>query len=59
MACDVEYFTAFTERISQRFVELHESKVNTLKWRQNGRNFADGIFKLIFFNEDMWISINI
>ena len=27
--------------------------------RQNGRHFADDIFKCIFLNEDMWISINV
>ena len=55
MACDVEYFTVFTERISQRFVELHDSKVNTLKWRQDGRRFADGIFKFHFLQ---WRYVN-
>ena len=29
--------------------------VNALKSRQNGRLFADGIFKCIFFNCDVWI----
>ena len=32
---------------------------NTLRPRQNGRHFTDDIFKCIFLNEDMWISINI
>ena len=31
---------------------------NTLKPRQNGRHFPD-IFKCIFFNENVWISIKI
>ena len=30
---------------------------NTLRPRQNGRNFADGIFKCIFLNENAWIPI--
>ena len=30
---------------------------NTLRQRQNGRHFADDIFKRIFFNENVWISI--
>ena len=33
--------------------------VNTLRPRQNGRNFADDIFKCIFLNENVWISLNI
>ena len=31
--------------------------VNTLRPRQNGRHFADDIFKCIFPNENIWISI--
>ena len=33
--------------------------VNTLWPRQNGRNFADNIFKWIFLNENVWILIKI
>ena len=33
--------------------------VNTLRPRQNGRHCADDIFKRIFFNENVWISIKI
>ena len=33
--------------------------VNTLRPRQNGRHFADGIFKCISLNENVWISIKI
>ena len=32
---------------------------NTLRLIQNGRHFADNIFKCIFFNENVWISIKI
>ena len=32
---------------------------NTLKPRQNGRRFPDDIFKCIFSNENVWISIKI
>ena len=38
---------------------LSKHIVNTLRPRQNGRNFADEIFKCIFLNENVWISINI
>ena len=33
--------------------------VNTLRPRQNGRYFADDIFKCIFLNENVWISLQI
>ena len=33
--------------------------LNTLRPRQNCRHFADDIFKHIFFNENVWISIKI
>ena len=32
---------------------------NTMRPRQSGRHFADDIFKRIFFNENVWISIKI
>ena len=32
---------------------------NTLRPRQNGRHFADDIFKCIFLNENVWILIKI
>ena len=32
---------------------------NTLRQRQNGRHFADEIFKCIFLNENVWISLKI
>ena len=33
--------------------------LNTLRPRQNGRYFADDIFKCIFLNENAWISLKI
>ena len=33
--------------------------INTLRPRQNGRHFADNIFKCIFLNENVWIPIKI
>ena len=33
--------------------------INTLRPRQNGRRFADDIFKCIFLNENVWISLKI
>ena len=35
------------------------SHINTLRPRQNGRHFSDGIFKLIFLSEKVWIMIKI
>ena len=32
---------------------------NTLRLRRNGQHFADDIFRRIFFNENVWISIKI
>ena len=34
-------------------------KENTLKLRQNGWHFSDNIFKHIFFDENVWISLKI
>ena len=34
-------------------------EINTLRPRQNGRHFADDIFKCIFLNENAWISLMI
>ena len=36
-----------------------DSFVNSLRPRQNGRHFADDIFKCIFLNENVWIPIKI
>ena len=33
--------------------------INTLRPRQNGRHFADDIFKCIFLNKNVWISIKV
>ena len=33
--------------------------INTLRPRQDGRHFADDIFKYIFVNENVWISLKI
>ena len=33
--------------------------INTLRPRQNGRRFADDVFKCIFLNENVWISLKI
>ena len=38
---------------------IHVERVNTLRPRQIGRHFTDVIVKCIFFNEHIWIPINI
>ena len=38
---------------------FRESRINTLRPRQNGRHFPDDIFKCIFVNENVWISLKI
>ena len=39
------------------FLRLH--CINTLRPRQNGRRFADDVFKCIFLNENVWVSLKI
>ena len=38
---------------------MNERHFNTLRPRQNGRQFADDIFNCIFLNENVWIPIQI
>ena len=38
---------------------LLPSHLNTLRLRQNGRHFADDVFKCIFLNENVWILLQI
>ena len=39
--------------------QVFGDQFNTLRQRQNGRHFADAIFKCIFLNETEWISLKI
>ena len=41
------------------YCDTHIDLVNAFRPRQNGRHFADDIFKCIFLNENIWISIQI
>ena len=50
---DIDGPSNFTE-----MVPVFRMEVNTLRPRQNGRHFADDIFKGIFLNENVWIPIN-
>ena len=40
-------------------IQVINKYINTLRPRQNGRHFADDIFKCIFLNENVRISIKI
>ena len=47
-----------SKNLIRQFFELNRV-FNTLRPRQNGRHFADDIFKYIFLNENAWISLKI
>ena len=47
-----------TEKLQWSGIVLH-TQFNTLRPRQNGQYLAEDIFKSIFFNENVWISIEI
>ena len=47
------------EIIPQNKNKNMDGRSNTLRPRQNGRHFPDHIFKWIFLNENVWISIKI
>ena len=51
------YWRGFLSGEDCLFIQL--SLRNTLRPRQNGRHFADDIFKCIFLNENVWIPIEI
>ena len=42
-----------------RYITWARQQINTLRPRQNGRHFADDVFKCIFLNENVWISLKI
>ena len=49
----------FLEQNIFRKVVCKMLSINPLRPRQNGRHFADDIFKCIFLNENVWIPIKI
>ena len=53
------FCAAYWSRQPRVFWRLSRSCSNTLRPRQNGRHFADDVFKCIFFNENVWISLKI
>ena len=52
-------FPPWVVRWATHEFRLIRSTVNTLRPRQNGRHFADDIYKCIFLNENVWIPIKI
>ena len=58
-----EYWSMYHNEIiklpQQNKSQHNHVHINTLRPRQNGRHFADNIFKCIFLNENVWISIKI
>ena len=54
--CDLT-ITLYVVKRTKSSVET--KNVNTLRPRQNGRHFADDIFKSIFLNKNVWIPIKI
>ena len=45
--------------INRKSIQSYYLGLNTLRPRQNGRHFADDIFKFIFVNENIWNSLKI
>ena len=52
------WFSPFSHCDSQELCLL-AAIVNTLRPWQNGRHFPDNIFKCIFLNENIWVTIKI
>ena len=52
-------FRATTVRAFTAFIQKRHITINSLRPRQNGRHFADDVFKRIFLNENGWISLKI
>ena len=52
-------FPTFAQNISQNVPQPYRQGVNSLRPRQNGRHFADEVFKCILLNENVWIPIKI
>ena len=60
--CHTKWFTYRETSVKciQFHARVHHSIiVNTLRLRQDGRHFSDDIFKCIFLDENIWISIKI
>ena len=56
LGVNFNYLQIYLDIFSERF---SPTGVNSLRPRQNGCLFADDLFKCIFLNENVWISIKI
>ena len=52
------YFEIYSFKLCD-ILDLDIQKINTLRPRRKRRHFADDIFKCIFLNENVWLSIKI
>ena len=59
LCCSIFHYFALLDSSSWCDILDLSGYFNTLRPRQNGRHFPDHIFKWIFVNENVWISINI
>ena len=57
--CDRQWITKERSPRCCRQMDQDSVWINTLRPRRNEQHFADDIFKRIFFNENVWISIKI
>ena len=57
LVCGISCFLCLAE--NEYLIELYLLSFNTLRPRQNGRYFADNMFKCIFSNENVWKPIEI
>ena len=55
----VQYLLAQNLTHAVDYSDAKSACMNTLRPRQNGRHFPDDIFKWIFLDDNVWISINI
>ena len=56
---NVLFVFSLDKLLNKQLSWLNTHMINTLRLRQNGPHFPDDIFKWIFFNENVWISIQI
>ena len=56
---DTEYITESQVQDHTLWNTYSVLPINTLRLRRNEQHFADDIFKRIYFNENVWISIKI
>ena len=58
-SCWLNYIYAMLVYLRSGQIQLWKGNINTSRPKQNGRHFADDIFKWIFLNANVWIPIKI